>query len=206
MFANYFFIYLFQNTLWHIENLYFFCLLIFSPTCLMDNNKPLHINLETLPVVLCRDPRCCQSHQVLRRTKVNLIITAYVGYDKRDFLCKSIPTWEQSYTTLSRSANNDWVIHIFLDNFHGFFLTRAHTHTHTFIYINKFFDDIYFFTLEKYRTLMIGPLWLCFSQEVLHRPLIKPETCFYTSTPLQNRIDKKRRKNRMNVQKWAARK
>lgn len=39
---------------------------------------------------------------------------------------------------------------------------------------------------------MIGPLWLCFSQEVLHRSLIKPETCFYTSTPLQNRIDKKK--------------
>lgn len=51
-----------------------------------------------------------------------------------------------------------------------------------------------FFTLEKYRTLMIGPLWLCFSQEVWHRSLIKPETCFYTSTPLQNRIDKRRRK------------
>lgn len=28
-----------------------------------------------------RDPRCCQLHQVLRRTKVNLTITVYVGYD-----------------------------------------------------------------------------------------------------------------------------
>jgi len=41
---------------------------------------------------------------------------------------------------------------------------------HTFTYINKFCDEIiiYFFTLEKYRTLMIGPLWLCFLWGILH--------------------------------------
>lgn len=41
---------------------------------------------------------------------------------------------------------------------------------------------------------MIGPLWLCFSQEVLHRFLIKPETCFCTSTPPRNRIEQKKQK------------
>lgn len=79
----------------------------------------------------------------------------------------------------------------------SFWHTRTHTHphTHTFIYINKFFDDIYFFTLEKYRTLMIGPLWLCFSQEVLHRPLIKPETCFlYINTSAEQDWEKKKKK------------
>lgn len=64
---------------------------------------------------------------------------------------------------------------------------------HTYTYINKFCDDIiffflFFFTLEKYRTLMIGPLWLCFSWEVLHQFLIKPETCFCTSTALESKI------------------
>lgn len=37
---------------------------------------------------------------------------------------------------------------------------------------------------------MIGPLWLCFSWEIFTSISIKPETCFYTSTPLENKIDK----------------
>lgn len=44
---------------------------------------------------------------------------------------------------------------------------------------------------------MIGPLWLCFSQEVLHRSLIKPETCFlYINTSAEQDWHKNKTKKK----------
>lgn len=70
-----------------------------------------------------------------------------------------------------RFVNNDWAINTLSYHIHVF-------HTYTYI---KFCNEIFFsfFTLEKYRTLMIGPLWLCFLSKTYFISLIKPETCCF---------------------------
>lgn len=69
-------------------------------------------------------------------------------------------------------------------------IIHHHIHLfHTYTYINKSLDGIISFLLEKYQTLMIGPL--CLSWHFVHRfdKTWNMLTFFYINT-LGNRIDK----------------
>lgn len=62
---------------------------------------------------------------------------------------------------------------------------------HTYTYINKFFDEIiFFFYIRKIQDTDDWTLVAVLLMGNFTSILIKPETCFNTSTPLENKIDK----------------
>lgn len=73
------------------------------------------------------------------------------GYDGCTLSCT------HTHTNTERLGNYDWPIHIYIYIYHPILFPSFHTYT----YINKFRDErkyLFFFTIEKYVTLIIGPL------------------------------------------------
>ena len=108
----------------------------------MDCNKRLHVKVE-----LCT---------------VNLFIVFQTGLNRNKsiYLSVWIQSWHVYAAVPCTEHQKDWSIHS-LYHIHLF------THIHILNSVMKYYS-LFFFTLEKYRTLMIGPLWLCFSWGILH--------------------------------------
>lgn len=140
----------------------------------MDCNKQLHIKVNGPPVELCT---------------VNLFIVVQTGFKQEQkqhlffssgrissllSIRDTVPTTNETSCAnpasqvmtiihsllhnTERFVNYDWAINTLSYHIHVF-----HTYsTLTNSAMRYCYFFILFFTLEKYRTLMIGPLWLCF--------------------------------------------
>lgn len=158
----------------------------------MDCNKRLHIKVNGPSVELQTGFNRNKIIPFLIESETNITIICNTRSEIFTW-CRHeyrLPVWIQptghySYTqslahNTERLVNYDWAItYINLYYIHLF-------HTYTYI-TNSEMREYYFlfFTIEKYKTLMIGPLGCA-----LYINSIKPETCFDTPTPLRTRSTK----------------
>ena len=140
-------------SVWHIENLYF----------LLDNISP-NMSYGAHRTIAHKVRVLHLTGFKVRSVRSSEGISSFIPrhrYSKFDFLREPRP--QDNIHSLLHTTLKDWSTMIGQYTYYSISYPSFHTYT----YINKFCDErILFFTLEKYRTLMIGPLWLCFSWDI----------------------------------------